>query len=254
MKIDKVVMVPILLLSAVFLTSCFLTNMATSALTKAAGTAAATDGNLQVPALAPTEYRAPAATALATVNKAAGNVLFSDDFSDPSSGWNSTTTENGSTDYADGTYAIIVTSPNYELWANPGRDFTDVSIETDATKVAGPDDNDFGLICRYQDVDNYYFSEIASDGYYVFGAVKGGALTYLDSDSMIETGLVYAGSETNHLRLDCNGNTLTLYINGTLAGTASDSDYSSGDVGLVAGSYDTAGVDIAFDNFVVSKP
>jgi hypothetical protein len=33
-----------------------------------------------------------------------------------------------------------------------------------------------------------------------------------------------------------------------------DSNFSSGDVGLMAGTFDTGGAQIAFDNFVVSKP
>jgi hypothetical protein len=34
----------------------------------------------------------------------------------------------------------------------------------------------------------------------------------------------------------------------------SDSDFASGDVGLLAGTYDEVGTDIHFDNFVVRKP
>ena len=48
--------------------------------------------------------------------------------------------------------------------------FADVTIEVDATKKDGPDDNDFGVICRYQDVDHFYYGIISSDGY--FGLIK----------------------------------------------------------------------------------
>ena len=33
-----------------------------------------------------------------------------------------------------------------------------------------------------------------------------------------------------------------------------DADFSSGEIGLTAGSYETAGVDVYFDNFIVSRP
>ena len=30
----------------------------------------------------------------------------------------------------------------------------------------GPDDNDFGIICRYIDDNQFYYAIISSDGYY----------------------------------------------------------------------------------------
>lgn len=183
------------------------------------------------------------------------SVLFEDDFSKSSSGWDSYSDTDGLTDYVDGTYHIQVANSNYDLWANPGKSFTDVQTEVDATKVSGPDDNDFGLICRYTDADNYYFAVVASDGYYGFGKLVKGTQTLFGADSGLSTtDLVKSGSELNHLRFDCIGSTLTLYINGSQAGSIEDSDLASGDVGLIAGTFDTAGVEIKFDNFKVLKP
>ena len=76
------------------------------------------------------------------------DVLFQDDFSDPSSGWDRVVTETGETDYMDGVYRIYANQPGTDIWATPGLHFTDVRIEVDAAKVGGPDDNDFGVICR----------------------------------------------------------------------------------------------------------
>jgi hypothetical protein len=33
-----------------------------------------------------------------------------------------------------------------------------------------------------------------------------------------------------------------------------DTSFTSGDVGLIAGTYEEAGTDVLFDNFVVTKP
>ena len=182
------------------------------------------------------------------------NVLFQDDFSNSSSGWDQVSGDQGWTDYKDGAYHIHVDITNSDLWANPGKSFGDVSIETDAFKVDGPDDNDFGLICRYQDVDNYYFVAAANDGYYVLGKVVDGTQEPLMGDGWAQTDKVYSGTTTNHLRLDCVGDTISFYINGNLMGEATDSDYATGDVGLIAGTFGTEGVEVAFDNFVVTKP
>lgn len=181
-------------------------------------------------------------------------VLFSDDFSSTSSGWDRQTTSEGATDYADGVYRIYVNDTNVDYWANPGESFTDVRVEVEATKVGGPDDNDLGVICRYVDIDNFYFGLISSDGYAVIGKVKDGEQAGISSDGMEPVEGIKLGDATNLIRLDCVGGGLTLFVNGTQIATVADSDFASGDVGLMAGTYDTAGTDIHFDNFVVRQP
>ena len=183
----------------------------------------------------------------------ASGVLYADDFSKTSSGWDQTTSSSGSTDYMDGTYQILVNETQYDLWANPGKDFTDTSVEVDAVMIGGPADNDYGILCRYKDTNNYYFGIISSDGYYAIGSLKDGTQT-LFADNMEYSDAIKQGSETNRIRFDCVGSTLTLYANGTQLTQATDSTLTSGDVGLMAGTFDTAGTQISFDNFVVKKP
>jgi hypothetical protein len=183
-----------------------------------------------------------------------GDVLFQDDFSDPSSGWDRYNEENGITDYVDGAYRIFVNGAKTDIWANPGLSFTDVRVEVDARKTAGPDDNDFGLICRSQDVDQFYFFIISSDGYYAIGKVDGEAQQLLGMEAMQPSEVIKQGNETNRIRADCTGSTLALYVNNEKLGEAQDSSYPSGDVGLIAGSFDTPGTDVLFDNFSVLKP
>ena len=71
---------------------------------------------------------------------------------------------------------------------------------------------------------------------------------------MEETGEIIQGNALNHVRADCVGTQLTLYVNGTQVATANDSTLYSGDVGLLAGTFDIPDVNIMFDNFVVSTP
>ena len=181
------------------------------------------------------------------------NVLFEDDFSKTSSGWDQVTTDTGSTDYVDGTYQILVNETQYDLWANPGKSFGDVSVEVDAVMVGGPEDNDFGIICRYQDTNNYYFGFVSSDGYYGVGYVLDGTQDIL-TDNLEFSDAIAQGTESNHIRFDCVGDTLTLYVNGTQLTQVTDSTLTSGDVGLMAGTFDYSGTQVAFDNFVVKKP
>jgi hypothetical protein len=183
------------------------------------------------------------------------NILFTDDFSKTSSGWDKVTSENGVTDYADGVYRILVETTQYDLWANPGKSFDDVKVEVDATKMGGSENNDFGIQCRYVDIDNYYFAIIASDGYYGIGKVINGDQSLFYDNGMPSTDKIKPGSELNHIRFDCVGSTLSLYINGDFVDSVEDTDLSAGgDVGLIAGTFDEGGTDIYFDNLVVKKP
>lgn len=182
------------------------------------------------------------------------NVLFKDDFSSSNSGWDQVRADDGITDYENGVYRINVLVPDTDVWANPGLDFTDTQVEVDATKVGGPDDNDFGIICRYQDTDNYYYFIISSDGYYGIGKVVDGEYNLIGMDSMPPSEAINQGADTNHLRADCIGNTLTLYVNGEELDSKEDNEFTSGDVGLLAGTYTESGTDIHFDDFYVYKP
>ncbi len=184
-------------------------------------------------------------------------ILFQDDFTNTNSGWDRSQNDQYLTDYVNGGYRINVIPTTYSAFANPYQSFqNDVRVEVDATKIGGPDDNAFGLQCRYQDVDNYYYFYISSDGYVGIGIDKAGEKTIISNadGSLVNDSSIIQGAATNHLRADCIGNTLTLYVNGTQVATATDSSFTGGDVGLIARSYDVGGTDILFSNFFVYKP
>ena len=181
-------------------------------------------------------------------------ILFQDDFSDVDSGWDRASSENAVTDYQNGAYHIAITANNYGAWTNPYRAFTDVSVEVDSVLIAGSEDNAFGIICRYTDINNFYMGMISSDGYYGFFQRIEGELEFLNMESMQASDAINLDGANNTLRLDCVGNTLTLYVNGEFLGETFDSRLGSGDVGLYAKTFDVASTDVQFDNFVVSEP
>ncbi|MBN1438209.1 MAG: hypothetical protein JW929_02275 [Anaerolineales bacterium] len=185
-----------------------------------------------------------------------GDVYFQDDFSSASSGWDRVQAADGVTDYADGAYRIFTATADYYMWATPGRNFPDdVLIEVDVTKKAGPNADVFGVLCRYQDAKNFYILMISGDGQ--AGIAKRSAsadLVMLSGESLKTNPGIRPGLETNHLRADCIGIGLALYVNGLLVATAEDSEFTGGDAGLWLGAYDQPGTDLFFDNFLVRKP
>ena len=181
-------------------------------------------------------------------------VQFQDDFSNPGSGWGIHQGSSGSTDYSNGSFRIKVTKASSLVWTNPNQPLqNDISINVEATKAGGPDDNEFGVICRYQDSDNFYYLFITSDGYAGIAMFKNNEETLLTGDALISSDAIKQGTVTNSIRADCAGSRLTLYANNQQIASVTDSSFSSGDVGLIAAANKTPGVDILFDNFIVFK-
>ncbi len=184
----------------------------------------------------------------------AGSVLYADDFSTTPSGWGIWNRAGALVEYSDGGLRIRVDEPHYDFWSVAGQDFTDVQIEVDTVILGGPSDNDFGIICRYQDRDNFYMLVISSDGYYGAAKLKNGQYSMIGPEQLQYSGVIAQGQAAHRLRADCVGDALSLYVNGQKLMEVRDSDFTAGDVGLIAGAYAVQGVDILFDNFVVKKP
>ncbi len=184
---------------------------------------------------------------------ASGDVLFQDDFSNPLSGWDRISTPGGIMDYDSGVYRFLIYDPHFNYWSTPRKRFTDVRIEVDTAKLAGPDSNRAGLVCRL-DNDQFYFFVISSDGYYAVGRTNGLDSYLLGQDQMWPSPHIYTGMAVNHLRADCVGNLLTFYVNGFLLAQVTDSTLTEGEVGLLAGTFDEGGVDVIFDRFIVMQP
>lgn len=194
------------------------------------------------------------ATEIAPLRITPGARLYRDDFSNPDSGWNRVSETAGSADYDDGVYRILVNVTNTDIWAVSGRSFEDVRVEVDAFKAGGDRNNRFGLICRAQQATNFYTFVISSDGYYGIGKVKGLSYELLGMEAMQRSDKIPQGAGFIHLRADCVGDELSLYVNDELIYQVQDAELTVGDVGLTAGTYQNPGLDMRFDNFEVYQP
>jgi hypothetical protein len=183
-----------------------------------------------------------------------GTLLFSDDFSSPPSGWGTWSRDGAVVEYHNGGLRIHVKEAQYDFWSVAGKNFADVQVEVDAVKIGGPDDNDYGIICRYVNKDNFYMLVISSDGYYGIAKMKNGQHSMIGTEQLQYNRAAINGQGNNNLRADCVGQTLSIYANGHKLMETQDTDFASGDVGVLVGAYNLPGVDILFDNFVVKMP
>ncbi|HKJ26296.1 MAG TPA: hypothetical protein VJ965_01545, partial [Anaerolineales bacterium] len=145
----------------------------------------------------------------------AANILFEDDFSKTSTGWDQETYPDGLTDYADGAYKIGIYAESKFFWANPYKNYEDVIVEVEAQKVSGGDDMQYGVICRHQDVENWYTLAVTAKGFAIIRKrFNGGDLEFITE--LEEAPSVFTGNGTNLLRAECVGDRLSLYVNGEL--------------------------------------
>jgi len=233
-----------------------LTASATGALAQADATET-TAGPAQTPAgpgTTPTVSTRPEVISTLRVIQptGSGNILFQDDFSDPESGWERDTGANLSADYYHGSYRILVNEPYYIVWGLLNLIVKDVIIDVEVTKASGPPEDFFGIICRYQDKDNYYFLNIASDSWYLIGKMKDGQELLLGEAG--SSNAVHQGNTSNRVRAECVGDTLSLFANNTRLLQVSDPDFSEGAIGLMGRTFGTPGTNLLFDNLRVMRP
>ena len=184
-----------------------------------------------------------------------GELLMVDDFSSPNLEWDVWKRADGSTIgyYQDG-LIFIINSPNTDYASMANSIYTNVHLEVLASNLNGLMNNGFGLVCRYQDDSNYYAFLISSDGYYGILRVLFGNYTVLNGGELQYSEAIRQGENTNHIRADCNGNQLTLYVNNIQLAQVQDDIFSDGKIGMIASSFEESGVAILFDDFLAIYP
>lgn len=178
---------------------------------------------------------------------------FADDFSDTGSGWYGSTHELYQRGYQQGRYLIQIDAPQWLVWAESGRLYQDVDIEV-KVRSEGIADNHYGVFCRYNDGEFYYFA-ISSDGYYaIFRRNADGELLPLTGVAMLRSSLIRLDNSENRIRAVCKGTQLSLYINGERAAQVQDDTLERGDIGMAAGTLRQGGTLVWFDDLRVDKP
>jgi hypothetical protein len=184
-----------------------------------------------------------------------GDLLMVDDFGSRRLNWK-TWQQPGSTSasYLDGGFVLVVESPNMDAISTNGVNFENLDIKVIAGKIAGSDDNQYGLVCRFLDNSNYYGFLVTSDGYYGVLRVKDGAYQMLSSGNFEYSDEINHGVEDNIINAVCLQNLLVLNVNGRQVAMVTDDTFSSGQAGLIAGTFADPHLVVKFDNFTITAP
>jgi hypothetical protein len=174
---------------------------------------------------------------------------YSDDFSTATGDWRIGADEKSTSNYKDGQYHITVVKDYLVAWENPRKNLDDFALEVEATQVEGPDNNQYGVILRYIDRDNFYRFGISGTGDYMFSKLENGVWSTLVERT--ESSAIRRGNATNVIRVVCQGDTFTFFVNGVELDSYTDSAFAAGDIGLFASTFEEGNVHISFDNLQV---
>jgi hypothetical protein len=184
--------------------------------------------------------------------------LLRDDFSgEQNCGWREYNQGGAVVEIAEGNLSISTSQTGQIWWTNAGRDFTDMIVTVQVRQTSGPNNNAYGVLCRYQDENNFYIFLISGDGYYAIGKYQTGEqqVTYLTpNQEYVFSDLINQGVATNLLRVSCIGNELGLAVNGLPLITVTDDSFSSGDVGLGVSTLEPGTAVVQFDDLLVLAP
>jgi hypothetical protein len=187
-----------------------------------------------------------------------GGFLFHDDFSgNEECGWALYSRGGAVVEMRDNALRLTTSQPGQIWWTNPERSFADAIITARVRQVSGPDDNAYGIICRYQSPENHYIFLISGDGYYAIGKYQTGLpqIQYLTGEGQYQfSEAIRQGVAMNEIRAGCVGNQLTLHVNGLQLASVADPTFVIGDIGLAAGTFQPGTLVVEFDEVRVLAP
>lgn len=185
--------------------------------------------------------------------------IFSDDFSNPATGWGVLRAEKRVVEYLDGEYHIWQGATGQILRSLHGPHFAErFDLSADARSAGGaPTDGSYGLAFgRYDSessYDYYFFNLRPGERAYALGRYKPGEESQIVT--WTESSAIRIGGATNRLRVVSISGKLDLYVNDTFLTTVPETAPARLNVGFAVGNHDALnGTHGYFDNIVLRDP
>ena len=195
-----------------------------------------------------------------TVNLNTTNIIYEDDFTNPSSGWTVSSDDVGEANYIDGGYRLSIKQPGHIIaGVNPSiGQLSDFVIEFDMQSMNTSSDMSYGIVLRQKDMnrfDNfYYFQIVGNEGEYRIEKQFAGTWSTLEEANAAEH--IKSDGTVNHVKIICTGPQLSFYINDFKLVDIEDDSFLNGFIALSAmsGIELNSPVDVIFDNMKIYSP
>jgi hypothetical protein len=183
-------------------------------------------------------------------------VIYQDDFSPGETGpWFLEGDDVGRALVDGGQLVIAIDQPNTIQYATLAEmAFSDFVLEVDVRQVSGSPESSFGLLARMPDPAQFYRFEITGDGLFMVERrnADGGWTRYL-ADWTPSPAINQGLNVPNRLKVVARGANLAFYANDILLHEVGDALFTTGAIALDAGTFGAGGLQVAFDNLVVSE-
>jgi len=183
------------------------------------------------------------------------DILANDNFEGNDSNWDTGTDANASVEYSDGGLRMKVFTQNYYVVSTPNLgNFDSNHAEVTVTRNDNVDTNSFGTICFKQTDLSFYFAAFGVNGWYVIGrATDGASIEFISNNGeWAYSENINTNQPSYRIGMDCGDGIISLYVDGVLIDSVSDSTYTNGEFGLIFWSNDVGG-DATFDDFRIMR-
>jgi hypothetical protein len=179
-----------------------------------------------------------------------GETAIYDEFTSNSLGWDVSSDSDFARYVQEGRYFMEVHPNQFTVWsAINSQNFENLVINVDVNVDQAAHDGDIGVLCRYIDSDNHYALEVSEDGYYTIWKRVNGEVIYIVE--WAPSDLIPTDGSPFVVNASCDGAQLSVGINGNMLATGTDTDFSTGGVGMIAGTWENPSLTVSFDNFEV---
>lgn len=157
----------------------------------------------------------------------------------------------------DGVYEMLVKSNHGLYLATAGENFGNGVYELEATQIAGPLNNGYGMLFRVDEAtDSFYVFEVSGDGYVWIGwcneLCENEAEALIGGDWFFSPAVNQGLQATNNLRVNADGSRMTFFVNDVEVGRSSDKRLTEGDIAVMVETLGEPNVRVMFDNFKVT--
>jgi hypothetical protein len=181
----------------------------------------------------------------------AGDLIDSDDFAKPGSGWPTADHADSKSAFVDGRYRMSVQGDASTMtFRGPSQAFDDGLFEVDATPKNGA--GVFGIYVRWQNDNNFHFFLVSTKAGVAAAHVKDGQPTVDTPLIPWPAGNPKAKGEAYHLRLAALGEHLVFYVDGKPVATAVAA-FPKGAVGVFVSPDDSGASEVDFSNWSVRR-
>lgn len=183
--------------------------------------------------------------------------LLSDDFSQNDYVWGTLTEPDNSVEYDGEALRMRMSVDNWFVWSTPNNErYENIHIEVTVVNNDRAPNTAFGILCHQQAADeSYYYMGFTPSGEYAIGKSETGEtdIFLTNDDQWAVSNVVPQNAPSYRVGADCGNGLLTLYVNGQVIDSVSDSSYTSGGVGLFVWSgFEATSADVTFDDFIVT--